>query len=376
MGCGTMSIKASFLISGFWLAWALIVPSPVHAQQFDWQEFVLPEDVELTAIAASPNRLIAVGYIGDLENGPGVIYTSTDGFGWQPIDIGADEIRFTSIAYIENRWLIARDDGNLQTSADGLNWNTITIPDDLKSVWNSIVSLGDELLLIGNSDLAELPGPLTRVLATSDLTNWEVKFESPGGFGGIYLFGVVSSGQRLTGLFYPTVIGSPFIYLTSSDDGTNWFGYGEQGVQGIDLAWDGRRFLTLRAVNPDAPSIGELLTDDTWQFTNYPDVASFNYNVIAASGPNLIIRSRFESAPLITSPDGGRTWFVQETVDLTAGGRAVSFVKWQSRWIGVGQSIISGTLELPRSVSVLSGWSWLVLVGLMLVASIIALRRA
>ena len=326
-------------------------------------------------MAASSDRLIAIGYLGNFEDGSGVMYTSIDGFGWQPIDIGADEIRFTSIAYIENRWLIARDDGNLQTSVDGLNWNTITIPDDLKSVWNSIVSLGDELLLIGNSDLAELPGPLTRVLATSDLTNWEVKFESPGGFGGIYLFGVVSSGQRLTGLFYPTVIGSSFIYLTSSDDGTNWFGYGEQGVQGIDLAWDGRRFLTLRAVNPDAPSIGELLTDDTWQFTNYPDVASFNYNVIAASGPNLIIRSRFESAPLITSPDGGRTWFVQETVDLTAGGRAVSFVKWQSRWIGVGQSIISGMPQEPQTVPALSSWALGVLGLLLVLITFVALRR-
>lgn len=355
------------------LASILVFSNQAEAQVFEWQEFVLSEDTYLTNIAASPERLIAIGYIGTPEFGNGIAYTSEDGIEWEILDIGSGDVQLAEVVFFRNRWMVSSADGLLHTSSDGLNWSTIDIPEPLRLRWNSIVELNDEIVLIGNGGVL-IPDPSARVIASTDLENWQLRYESSiGPLGGPLIVKAASSGQLLVGLglFPAPVINLSFVSLTSSD-GSNWV---SSNFRLEDVVWNRDRFMGIWLWEPPLNPIAEFIPDGEWQFPDFSEAAEIQYQTLGADSSNLILSGTEGPAQLIASADGGQTWAVQDINGLQTRGFVPEFVRWQNGWVGVGESIIFGTPPEPQTVPALSGWAVQVLGLLLVLIAFVALRR-
>lgn len=366
-----MVIKASFLISGFWLAWALIVASPVQAQQFDWQEIELPEDVKLTDVAASPGRLIAVGYAGAPGFRDGVAYTSINGLDWQLLDIDAIGVLLGVVAFAQGQWLIGRADGSLYRSVDGINWSVLSLPDGLRSDWNSILEINNEIWLVGNGG-----GANARIISSTELSNWQLVYENATGFvGGPELGNVVGASQKLVALArdpIPSVQFIPRLYF--STDGTDW---DSDSLLAFDTIWDGEKFRAITFWEPPLNPIAELTPGGDWIFPAFSNAAEIRYSTIAVNRDYLLLEGRTELTPksIVISSDGGNHWVEQDISELNPEGTTREMIAWQDGWVGVGDSIIFGSPQQPQTVPALSAWAVQVLGLLLILIAFFALRR-
>lgn len=347
--------------------------NPAEAQVFDWQEIELPEGVELTDVAALPDRLIAIGHAGAPEAHNGVVFTSINGFDWQPLEIEADGVSFIAVAFVRGQWLIGRSDGDLQQSIDGLNWSIISLPDTLKSSWNSILEIDDEIVLVGTGG-----GANSRVVSTADLENWQLRYENapgPGGIGGSFLRNIVGSAQQLVGLGVTPAPSIPLPRLYSSADGSGWE---SNQIFAYDVAWNGERFVAIWLWEPPLNPIASLKPGDDWIFPTFSDAAEIRYSTIAANRNYVLLEGRTELAPksIVISSDGGNRWVEQDISQLSPEDTTREMIAWKGGWVGVGDSIILGTPQPPQAVPALSVWAVLVFSLALSLIAFVGLRRS
>ena len=367
-------VAFSRVVAFLFLASIFAFGNQIQAQVFDWQEGLeLPEEAFLRDVAASPDRLIATGF----QQTPGlfrsVAFTSIDGRTWEEISLVSDNVRIDEINFVKNTWLAARGDGNLQSSADGVEWTEIELPEDLQLVGNSIVELGEEVLVIGNGPRA------ARVIASSDLVNWQMRFDNasrPPPLFGPVLDRVASSGEFLIALAPDQPPSVPIVdRIWSSDDGSEWI---SSDSFAFDIAWTGERFKAIWLWEPalDSNPLGELSLDGTWQFPEFTAAAEERFRTIDADGSNMIMGSLFDRVEIIASANGGQSWTEQDVDDLQNLGAITEFVRWKNGWVGIGNSIIFGTPPEPQAVPAVSGWTVQVLGLLLVLIAFVGLRRS
>jgi len=351
------------------LSWS----SNIKAQDLDWSSFSIPDSVFLTAVAASPTRLVAIGFEGEPEFGAGVAFTSTSGSDWQPLDVGHETQQLQEVVYLRDRWLISRSDGLLHQSFDGIEWSVISIPEALRSRWFSIVELNGEVVLVGTPGLF-LQGPSVRVIASKDLLNWQLRYErtDDNDLGGPFFLQTVSSGSELVSVVF-TFEGS-FTRRRSwtSFDGEKW----QEGDQALeDVIWFDDRFLGIALWDGKTNPIGQRLQGGDWDFPAFQTDAERKFQVLARNGTRLIMSSGAQEPRLVLSSDLGQTWAPANLSTVDAQAYVGSLIAWRGGWVGVGNGVILGAPIALRSVPALSWQSFIVLVFGVFLASLSFVRR-
>ena len=204
---------------------------------------------ELTAVAASPSRIVAVQY------GDSTMITSTDGVVWLPGGLAGGS-GLWSIVWTGTQFVAAGIDGEILTSPDGLAWTyrasgtpnpltgvgataslllavgfeqILTSPDGV--TWNartvpagptwlrSVVWTGSGFVAVGDQGSVTSPDGIGWTLASA-----------PGGAA------IASSGSELM------VVGD-FGAIATSADGSSWISWKVGDARLLDVVWTGSRWV-------------------------------------------------------------------------------------------------------------------------------------
>ena len=177
-----------------------------HALIFDWQEQAWPaENMQLFKVAASPERLLAIGRVGVSPDFEPVAVTSTDGRNWQIIDLDLAGRLVSDILHTDDGFILALEDGSLRIGGPDQGWDEIVPPDEARLRLASVVDHQGRILLFGQRVSSFRT---SRIVGTEDFLSWDVLWEGSDLFVGPFLIDPVSSGAALAMM---TISGPPTV---------------------------------------------------------------------------------------------------------------------------------------------------------------------
>ena len=349
------------------------MPSP--ALIFDWQEHPWPaENMQLSKVVASPERLIAIGRVGVSPDFEPVAVTSTDGRNWQIVDLGLAGRSASDLIHTDDGFILALDDGSLRIGDPDRGWDEIQPPDETRLLSPSVVEHQGRLLLFGQ--LAS-NFRTSKIIATPDFMTWEVLWEQSGLFSGPGLFDPISSGTALAmTIFYepPTV---PIGTLLHSGDGLVWEGYGD-GFRLEPTSITSRQGTLFARTRETSGSIHALRilrrgpSDVDWQPIIHPDILVNSSGLIRGGAPGLVLRVAIDGQQALLTGIDGSSW-TQQTFKPSS--FVFDFSAWRGGWVGVGDTVVLGRPQGSVPVPALSGLGLLLLILSLLALMRFSLRR-
>lgn len=332
-----------------------ITSAPVQAQVFQWQENSWPaEDMHLSKVAASGERLIAVGRIGTSPDFEPVAVTSTDGRNWQIVDLGLAGRFVSDILHTDDGFILALEDGSLRIGDPDQGWDEIVPPDEVRLRSPSLVKHQGRLLMFGMS--ATIGVRTAMINASADLQTWETLFSQSGNTIAPFLSDPASTGSALALIF---VLPAPAIgiVLGFSTDGSTWE-FCCDGLGGSNVSSPTVREETLFAVVRDifqgiqplriarrAPSALD------WELILHPEILVESASPIRGGPPGLVLRATIEGQQALLAGVDGSSWTRQA---FTPSGFTQDFVAWQGGWVGVGDTVVLGRPQGSVPVPTLS----------------------
>jgi hypothetical protein len=347
-----------------------IASSPVQAQVFQWQENSWPaEDMNLSKVAASAERLIAVGRTGTSPDFAPVAVTSTDGRNWQIVDVGLAGRFVSDILHTEQGFILALEDGSLRIGDPDQGWDEIVPPDEARLRLASVVEHQGRILLFGQlvSNFRT-----SRIVATADFLAWDLLWEGSDLFVGPFLIDPISNGTALAMsiVFGPPAF--PIAGLLYSSDGIDWEGHDD----GFRLAptsiatRQGTLFARTRETSGNIHPLRILQRgpgDVDWQPIIHPDFLVNSSGLIRGGPPGLVLQVTIDGQQALLAGVDGSSWTRQ---GFTPSGLTQDFVAWQGGWVGVGDTALLGRPQGSVPVPTIS------IPGLLLLAlGLLALAR-
>lgn len=355
----------------------LLASMPSLALVFDWQERAWPvENMQLFKVAASPERLLAIGRVGISPDFEPVAVTSTDGRNWQIIDVGLAGRRASDILHTEDGFIVALHDGSLRIGDPDRGWDEIVPPDGVRMQFPSLVEHQGRLLLFGRLvNIARTSG----IIATPDFQTWDVLWEQSDFFVGPGLVDPISSGTALamTIIFGPPT--APIGGLLHSSDGIVWEGNDDGFGFSLEPTSIASRQGTLYArTRETSGNIHPLRilrrgpSDVDWQPIVHPDFLVNSSGLIRGGAPGLVLRVTIDGEQALLTGIDGDSWTRQA---FTPAGFIRDFVAWRGGWVGVGDTVVLGRPQGSVPVPTLSGLGLALLILSLLALTQLSLRR-
>ncbi len=353
-----------------------IFSAPANALIFDWQEQAWPaENMELGKVAASPERLIAVGRSGTSPDFEPVAVTSSDGRNWQIVDLGLAGRFVSDILHTDDGFILALEDGSLRIGDPDQGWDEIVPPDPVRLRSPSLVRHQGRLLLFGLS--ATIGVRTAMINASTDLQTWETLFSQSGNTFAPFLSSPASTGSALALIF---VLPAPAIgiVLGFSTDGSTWE-FCCDGLGGSNVSSTTVREETLFAVVRDIfqgtqplriARRGPSALD--WELVLHPEILVESASPIRGGPSGLVIRATIEGQQALLAGVDGSSWTRQA---FTPSGFIQDFVAWKGGWVGVGDTVVLGRPQGSVPVPTLSGRGLALLVLLLLTLMRLSLPR-
>lgn len=358
---------------------ALMAVSPAGlALSFQWQENALPDsEMELFGVAASPDRLLALGRIGTSPDSEPVAATSTDGLDWQIVDIGLAGRFGVDILHTDDGFIISLEDGSLRIGdlGDG-GWNETTPPDEFRLQSPQLVEHEGRLLLFGRS---ESLANTSQIIATEDFASWETLYESLAVTSTTALANPVSTGSTMAMRVLPGPPSIPLNNLWFSTDGSNWEDFDGSGLAYLISALTARgAVLHAVAISPSGSdqslqTLSRGSADADWQRIIHPELQIDSPGPIGGGAPGLVLRAIVDDQQALLTSIDGSSWTLQA---FTPSGGIADFVAWRGGWVAVGETAVRGQPQGSVPVPAFSaGGLALLMLGLLLLGRL-SLRRA
>ncbi len=363
------------------MAFALIASmQAAHGMTLSWEERPLPgPEIRFEQVASSGSVLLARAVAIDDPIGPGLLFTSSDGLDWTPIDPGLAGRSIDAIGYALDRFVVVLDGGRLLLgSGDATSWSSQPPPFNEFLDVESVIEHDGEVWMLAQwfTDL-----PRAGLISSADFATWARVYVTT--FEGI-TFVPGLSGLAAGGDVFATTSTAPppsvsvGAAFTISSDGPDWLAPGGAGpvVRSGGVAWNGSVFIAAAAEPFDGSSAPLRLVrrtpDGDTELVEQPDrVGRFRS---LRGGPEGLILQRLDddANELLTSLDGTE-WSMEPTVPT---GSFRDFVRWQDGWVGVGTTSIRGIPPPAIAVPALTSIGLMFLAFGLVIAGAVAVRRA